>query len=203
MNTAAASSHFGRRLRARGAFTLIEIMVVVAIIGLVAGLAFVAVAKGFRRNALQQATEDIKEACRIARDQAIVHCTVMEVRFYPQDGRIETGAAPADVSSDSGITNAPPPMDQQQQQQTPEEAEKAAKARQPKGFSGHLPVDQLQIEMLDVNFREQKNADMAKVRFYANGTSDECTVILFFPDTGERRKITLELVTALPEITPF
>lgn len=201
MNLTTNQSAFRQRAVSRRAFTLIEIMVVVAIVGLVAGLAFVAVAKGFHRNALQQATEDIKEACRIARDQAIVHSTVMEVRFHPQDGRIEVGTAPVDVSADGGgITNAPPLG---RELRSPEEAEAAAKARQPKGYSGQLPLDRLQIEMLDVNFREQKDADMTRVRFYANGTCDECTIILHFLDTGERRKITLELVTALPDFHPF
>ncbi len=202
MKTVAASIASRRCSDARRAFTLIEIMVVVAIIGLVAALAFVAVAKGFHRNPIQQATEDIKEACRIARDQAIVHCTVMEVRFSPQDGHIEVGQAPADVLADGGITNAPPPSGDQLSR-TPEEAEAAAKARQPKGFSAQLPFDRLNLEMLDVNFRERKDDDTARVKFYANGTCDECTIILYFPDTGERRRITLELVTALPDYQTF
>jgi prepilin-type N-terminal cleavage/methylation domain-containing protein len=202
MKSIATRADQGNFPATRRAFTLIEVMVVVAIIGLVAGLAFVSVAKGFHRNALQQATEDIKEACRIARDQAIVHCTVMEVRFSPQDGGITVGPAPADVLADGGITNAPPPPNDHLSR-TPEEAEAAAKARQPKGFSAHLPFDILHLEMLDVNFRERKDDETATVKFYANGTCDECTIVLYFPDKGERRKITLELVTALPDYQTF
>lgn len=199
MNAIAARTAASRRRGGRRAFTLIEIMLVVAIVGMVAALAFVAVAKGFHRNALQQATEDIREACRIARDQAIVHCTTMEFRFYPSDGRIEVGTAPVDVSPDSGITDAPP-LDRAQ---SPEQAEAAAKASTPKGFSGHVDLQTLDLKMLDVNFQEQKDSDMARVKFYANGTCDECTIILFYPDTGQTRKISLELVTALPEYQTF
>ena len=57
--------------------------------------------------------------------------------------------------------------------------------------------------MLDVNFRECKDDEEARVRFYPNGTCDEFTIILHSAANGESKKITLELVTAMPEVTPF
>jgi Tfp pilus assembly protein FimT len=52
------------------------------------------------------------------------------------------------------------------------------------------------IEMLDVNLREYKDAEVARVRFFKNGTSDEMTLILR-SDKGEWRKISLEITTGL------
>jgi len=43
--------------------------------------------------------------------------------------------------------------------------------------SGHFD-DSIIVEMLDVNLSEYREADLAKVRFFANGTSDEFTLIL-------------------------
>lgn len=52
------------------------------------------------------------------------------------------------------------------------------------------------IQMLDINMREYKDADAARVRFFPNGTSDEMTLILR-SDKGEQCGISLEITTGL------
>jgi prepilin-type N-terminal cleavage/methylation domain-containing protein len=45
------------------------------------------------------------------------------------------------------------------------------------GTSGEI-ADSIGIEMLDVNLTEYREADLARVRFFPNGTCDEFTLIL-------------------------
>jgi len=62
-------------------------------------------------------------------------------------------------------------------------------------LSGRIS-DSIGIEMLDVNLTEFRDTDMAKVRFFANGTCDEFTLILH-SDKGEWLKMTLEPTTGI------
>ncbi len=61
--------------------------------------------------------------------------------------------------------------------------------------------DSTEIEMLDVNLLEYKQAEAARVRFFPNGTSDEMTLILHSTTHNERRKISLEITTGLADVT--
>ncbi len=58
-----------------------------------------------------------------------------------------------------------------------------------------LPRD-ITIDLLGVNFIEFERAPEARVHFFANGTSDEFTIVIHAGD-GEVRKIYLDTVTAL------
>lgn len=55
------------------------------------------------------------------------------------------------------------------------------------------------IEMLDVNNFEFKDEEEARVRFEANGTCDEFTLILH-GEGDEWRKISLEVLTGLADV---
>ncbi len=55
------------------------------------------------------------------------------------------------------------------------------------------------VEMLDVNLLEYKDAPVAHVRFFPNGTSDEMTLILR-SDRNQWRKIALEITTGLASL---
>ena len=71
----------------------------------------------------------------------------------------------------------------------------AAAQGQGTGMSGSI-ADSIIIEMLDVNLMEFRDAEQAPVRFFANGTTDEFTLILH-SDRNEWRKLTLESTTGL------
>jgi prepilin-type N-terminal cleavage/methylation domain-containing protein len=166
------------------AFTLIEIMVVVAIMGIALAMGMPAISNMVHRAPLAQGVRDVMDGCRKARALAILNGKPMDLHIFPQDGRIEVAAAPVDASPSSTSTSAQPIHIA-----VPDSEQKNSG-----GFSAQLS-DQIRIEMVDVNFIEYKDADMATVRFYPNGTSDEFTMVLN-SDT-EWRKITLEVVTAL------
>ena len=47
-----------------------------------------------------------------------------------------------------------------------------------------------------------KDEEMARVRFFPNGTCDEMTIVLHSPDNGEWHKIALEVTTSLATVGP-
>lgn len=189
-----------RALSFRRAFTLIEIMIVVAIIGLVGLIGIPAIYHAMHPESLQKAVEDVVDACAKARARAIWESAPVDLRFTPRSGHFEVADAPKDIApvdptapllpGSVSVTNS-----------VPETTDNGA-ARLSNGLSGQLS-DHVQIDMLDVNFRECKDDDFARVRFYPNGTCDDFTIILRSLDNGESKRITLELVTAMPTVTQF
>ncbi len=67
------------------------------------------------------------------------------------------------------------------------------------GLATSAKIEDAQIQMLDINLLEYRDANIAKVRFYPNGTSDEMTLILM-SDRNEQRGIVLETTTAMASV---
>jgi len=167
------------------AFTLIEIMIVVAIMGIMLAMGVPSILKAIRREGMRKAVNDVIEVCSRARARAILGGTQTEVVFHPLERRFEVGA--------SGISRSKPGDGGFAAEQT---------SPQPvSGLSGQLP-DDITIEMLDVNLIEYNQSEYARVRFFPNGTSDEMTLILRSPKS-EWYKITLEVTTGLADATPI
>ena len=92
MKTAAVSQKFPRR-----AFTLIEIMIVVAIIGLIAAMGVPSILQALRQDGMRKAVNDVKEGLDNARARAIFSGKTTEVVFHPLEKRIESTALPDGV----------------------------------------------------------------------------------------------------------
>ena len=77
-------------------FTLIEIMVVIAIMGLVIAMGMPSIITAFKREGMRKAIYDVEEVCRNARAQAIFGNKTTWVYFYPQpaDRRYQLGGDP-------------------------------------------------------------------------------------------------------------
>ena len=182
----AVTPHSALRTPHSAGFTLIEIMLVVAILVIALGFSYPAISDMVHRAPITQATKDIMDACRHARAKAILSGQPVELRIYPHDLRVEVVAAPADV-----VPGSTPPA---------ETGEPAAKARYapPSPFISSAKLsEEVRFEMVDVNFVSYKDQDLARVRFYPNGTCDEMTIIMH--SDLEYRKISLEVVTALAQ----
>jgi prepilin-type N-terminal cleavage/methylation domain-containing protein len=190
---AAQIAGHGRRKANARAFTLLELVVVVAVMGIILMMGIPAIRSATHRDPMAQAVVDFVNACQGsmehpgARSLAILRGKTMELRIFPQERRIEVGEANSGASSGVAPPNpAPPPADA---------GPKPAAAT---GYSANIS-DRIGFKMLDVNFLDCRAEDEATVRFYPNGTSDEFNVILV-SDTGEARRITLDIVTGLPEV---
>ena len=172
-----------RRGRNSQAFTLIEIMIVVAIIGIVLTMAVPTLYRQLHPESMQKAVSNIMEACSHARARAILEGAPTELVIRPGDRQIQVSLASGASSEPGGIED---------------EAVVERPAAGAAIFSAILS-DHIVIEMLDVNFFEHKDEDEARARFYPNGTSDEFTIVLR-SDKNEWRKITLEVVTGLADV---
>lgn len=176
---AAKWSERRRWLPRSGAFTLIEIMVVVAIMGLILATGIPSIYRIWNKEGMRQAVSDVLEVLSHARAQAIFRGSPVDVVFYPLERRFQIGGAPQ-ATEDSVLLMV-----------QPQPASKGAP-------SGSLPED-IAIEMLDVNLQEYRESDFVRVRFFPNGMCDEMTLILR-SSKNEWRAITLEVTTGLTSV---
>jgi len=150
-------------------------MMVVAIIGLMMATGVPAILSVTREAPMRRAVNDVTEICSRARAQAILQGQTTMMVFHP---RLKQ------VSFNGGADPAAP----------------AAPATR----VGRAPVNTTEfdssvaIEGLGINNFDYTDAEEARVRFFANGTSDEMTLVL--SSAGEYRKITLEVTTALASV---
>jgi prepilin-type N-terminal cleavage/methylation domain-containing protein len=183
-----AISHGGRSGRcARGicshrAFTLVEIMVVIGIMGIVLGMGVPSILRALQKEGLRKAVSDVQDLCNTARARAIFSSETTALVFHPLERRFEIGSAGS--------------AEPAQAQPGGFAVEKARSAGS--GQAGRLP-DDISIEMLDINLLEYRESDVARVRFFPNGTSDEMTLILL-SSKHERCEISLEITTGLASV---
>ena len=164
----------GFRRSSRG-FTLIEIMIVVALMALVMAIGIPSFTRAMHKEGMRKAVSDVLEACGEARAQAILNNAPAELVIHPLEGTMQVERH-AVVSVDGA----------------------AAPAGGNGGYSLKLPRDVL-IELLGVNSIELQESDEARVKFFPNGTSDDFTLVLHSAQ-GEVRKISLEIVTGLADM---
>jgi prepilin-type N-terminal cleavage/methylation domain-containing protein len=72
-----------------GAFTLIEILVVVAIIGLTLSLSVPAFVRALHKEGMRKAESDLLEACQKARGGAIINAQPQDLIFKPMERTFE------------------------------------------------------------------------------------------------------------------
>lgn len=80
------------RRRQRSGFTMLEIMVVVAIFAIVSVLVIPRMSGTFRKGELKSAARELASTLRFARHQAVVRGGGCEVRFDPEQGRFQAVA---------------------------------------------------------------------------------------------------------------
>jgi len=162
---------------AGAAFTMIEIMIVIGIMGLIMAMGVPIVYKVTHKDPFAAAISDVVEVCSNARAQAILKNKMTEVVFFPGTGFVQLQGA-------SGSSPFP---------------KRASAAGLPLSGTAAQISSRVIIEMLDVNLTEYRNEESARVRFYPNGTSDEMTLILR-SEKGDQRGITLEVTTGLASV---
>src|SRR6476660_2629800 len=72
----------------RRAFTLIEIMIVVGIMGMMLLMGMPSIVKTLRKEGMRKAVDDVMEACKSARAEAILKQKTADVVLDPSEGTI-------------------------------------------------------------------------------------------------------------------
>lgn len=164
--------------RATAAFTLIEILIVCALMALICATAVPSLYQITKKEGMRRAVGDLKDVCDNARSQAIFTGREVAVVFYPPQRKFGIGGSgAATISMNTELSSVP-------------EFEPAPGT----GTTGVIP-DDISLEMLDVNLSEYKDSEWTRIRFYPNGTCDEATIV--YRSDKEYRKITLEPTTGL------
>jgi prepilin-type N-terminal cleavage/methylation domain-containing protein len=157
-------------------FTLIEIMIVVAIIAIFMTIGVPSLMRGLEKDDLSRAIRDTIEGCKTARDRAILQ-GVPWVFIVRENGQMNVQAAPQEALRKGT---------------SPVGSSKAIPASPYSTFPRQLGED-VMIQLIDVNFISQMERPEARVRFFPNGTSDEFTVVYNFQ--GRQRSVTIDIVT--------
>jgi prepilin-type N-terminal cleavage/methylation domain-containing protein len=183
-------------------FTLIEIMIVVAIMGIVLTMGIPAIYHMLHPESMQKGVKDVMEACSHARAEAILQGIQVDLVIHPQTRQFQVVrvTAPQPAAPSDNDPNAPPPSEPAPDR-PPAQSDMLSVQTDPShgiGFTVQLS-DRLEIIMCDVNSGEYKDLDEARVRFYPNGTCDEFTLGLK-SDNGEYRRISLDVITALVNV---
>jgi prepilin-type N-terminal cleavage/methylation domain-containing protein len=167
----------------RAGFTLIEIMVVVAIMAIVLGMGVPLVYQLGHKEPMRKATADLVELFSNARAQAILQNTRTEVVFRPHEGIATLGGG-----------SAPAPRQPQRGDEMPAESPVPANPAPGSKTAVQMP-EGVAIVMLAIDQMDRMDQETVSVRFYANGTCDE--MFMIYEGNGQQRGITLEVTTGL------
>jgi prepilin-type N-terminal cleavage/methylation domain-containing protein len=175
----------GGRRPAAGGFTLIEVMVVCAIIGLILALGAPSLYRMMHKEGMRKAVDELKEVFQNARGRAILGGQTVMVEIRPTEQKFQIvggGGAPAPAAVQDGFEAPPTPS-------------------QPAGgqISGSTLPEGITFEMLDINMLSFRESEFARIRFFPNGTCDECRLVIVGPN-DDWRGIELENTTGVPAV---
>jgi len=180
--------------RPRAGFTLIEIMVVCAIIGIVMTIAIPSIYRQLHPESMQKAVSDIKEACDLARGHAVLNGSTMRLVINTREKQVS-------VVQGEAVRSEVVSMERLESKSVSgEEWRMPDRPQAPTGggvFTAKL-ADSIMLEGIRLNLMDYTEDEVVEVNFYKNGTCDEFSLFLVHRE-GERRQIWLEVATALAD----
>jgi len=165
-----------RRARA-GGFTLMEIMIVIAIMAIVMTVGIPSMMRALERDDLARAVHDTIEGGKTARDRAILQGIPYEF-ILRENGQMDVHPLPPEQRISTTVDS--------------KAASKKSEGAPYSGFPRKLGEDVI-IQLIDVNFVDHMKDEQAQVRFFPNGTCDEFTVVYSWK--GKQRTVTADIVT--------
>jgi prepilin-type N-terminal cleavage/methylation domain-containing protein len=90
---------FVRRQKIPAGFTLIEIMIVIAIIGLIAAMGMPNIIRAVQKEGMRKAVSDVQDVCFTARERAIVSKQKTSVLIHPAEGSFSVDGGPVSGSN--------------------------------------------------------------------------------------------------------
>ncbi len=162
-------------LRRRKGFTLIEMMIVLAMAALFMAIGVPQFMRSLNKEGFRKATSDLMEGFSTARAKAILSGGTAELVIRPKDMSISV--------TGGGVSE--------------ENREKGPKIESP-SFSAQMPTG-VYWEILGVNNVELQEEEEVRVRFFPNGTCDEFDAVFRGPN-GEMRRVTLEVITGIADM---
>ena len=157
-------------------------MIVIAIMAIVMTMGLPAIYRIWHKESLPKTVREITDVLDNARSLAILQGHVTEVVFHAREGTYELVAGSGGASRSHGDQDF--------------STEFGAAPRAEAGKSGGFP-EEIAVAQLKVNGVSCMDFDVARVRFYPNGTCDELRLVLLRPDNGDSRGIFLEVTTGL------
>ena len=173
----------------RAAFTLIELMMVLAILGIIVGIGLPAVISTVKKGPMRQAVSDLEEGFLKARMLAILTGQPAELVINAADGTLEVRSV-TETAPDPALASAEPlgePLPEELDPDAPPRTEVLPT------FSASLDPS-VAFRHLTVSLRDMMDESQAAVRFQPNGTCDALAATLF-SEAGEERTIALEITT--------
>ena len=169
------------------AFTLIEIMIVMAIIMIIMATGVPSIVRGLEKDHLSRAVKDTIEGCKTARDRAIF-------QGVPWSFVLKV---------DRKFTVEPMPGDSGQRTRAGQIVPSASGPSNDSPYSGFPRTldEHIRVDKIAVNFAEPEQESEVRVRFFPNGTADEFTVVY---SVGQKQRfIKVDVITGLAaEYTP-
>jgi prepilin-type N-terminal cleavage/methylation domain-containing protein len=167
------------RSRRGAGFTLVEIMIVLAILAIIMTAGIPSMMRALQRDDLARAVHDTVEGCKTARDRAILQGIPYEF-ILKADGTMNVAPAPPEERFSMTVDS--------------HTASQKTEGAPYSGFPRKLGEDVI-IQLVDVNFINHMQGDEARARFFSNGTCDEFTVVYSWK--GKQRTVTADVVTGL------
>ena len=154
--------------RLNAGFTLVEIMVVVAIMGLLLGLAMLNFRAISQKEPLEQAVSDVEGLCRRARTEAIVKSRPMDLTINSGTGQLLLSSAPHAMNSldpETGVLTS-----------TVEDAVVVDQTS--------LPTDVEMEIVIPEDIMDSETPGVVVIRFYPNGTAEPLQGLIILPGEG-------------------
>jgi prepilin-type N-terminal cleavage/methylation domain-containing protein len=176
------------------AFTLIELMVVVGIIAVIMSISIPFMYHELHPDSLKKVTKELMELCKDARAYAVLNNVETDLVIHRELRQIDIqpGSRGIQPSAQNGLFS--PGVSGQAWRMADQQPSSGASG----GMNAIKLPDTVIIEGVGINGDDWTEDEIARVRFYPTGTSDEFTIILL-SSSGERRNVWLDAATGFPD----